>query len=206
MHIHVNGDAGLDLVLDTIAVCQAEHLRRDHRTVIVRFANSTEEQIDRIASTGLHRLGQFHYPVGFADQFAPARHGAAARRLHGACGLGTTPGHPAVAALRSADGPGGAAGPGILRGQPPHAGRAGRRTGSADLGAGRPAGGHHRAAYSWRLEGRAGQCLAGKSANFTVLAEDPYAVEPERLGDIAILGTVYEGRWFPAVRSTNSSM
>lgn len=62
------------------------------------------------------------------------------------------------------------------------------------------------AAYSWRLEDELGSVSPGKSANFTVLAEDPYAVEPERLGDIAILGTVYEGRWFPAVRSTNSSM
>jgi predicted amidohydrolase YtcJ len=54
------------------------------------------------------------------------------------------------------------------------------------------------AAYSWRREDELGSITPGKYANFTVLAEDPYAVEPERLGDIPILGTVFEGRWFPA--------
>ena len=34
-----------------------------------------------------------------------------------------------------------------------------------------------------------------------VLAEDPYEVDPGRLGDIAILGTVYKGRWFPVAVS-----
>jgi hypothetical protein len=57
------------------------------------------------------------------------------------------------------------------------------------------------AAYSWWMEDELGSISPGKLANFTVLAEDPYAVEPERLDGIAVLGTVYEGRWFP-VRST----
>lgn len=54
------------------------------------------------------------------------------------------------------------------------------------------------AAYSWRMEHELGSITPGKAATFTVLAEDPYAVDPAHLGDIAILGTVFEGRWFPA--------
>lgn len=69
LHIHVNGDAGLDLVLDTIGECMAEHPRTDHRTVIVHFANSTEEQIDRIAALGCLVSANSYYPVGFADQY-----------------------------------------------------------------------------------------------------------------------------------------
>jgi predicted amidohydrolase YtcJ len=46
----------------------------------------------------------------------------------------------------------------------------------------------------------------GKAANFTVLAENPYATDPDRLSEIEILGTVFEGRWFPSgqarIRST----
>jgi predicted amidohydrolase YtcJ len=53
------------------------------------------------------------------------------------------------------------------------------------------------AAYSWRMEHELGSIAAGKLANFTVLADDPYAVATERLNRIAVLGTVYEGRWFP---------
>ncbi|NLA37443.1 MAG: amidohydrolase family protein, partial [Actinobacteria bacterium] len=53
------------------------------------------------------------------------------------------------------------------------------------------------AAHSWRLEHEIGSIAPGKAATFTVLAEDPYLVDPERLADIPILGTVYAGRWFP---------
>ena len=56
------------------------------------------------------------------------------------------------------------------------------------------------AAYSWRMEDQLGSITAGKLANFTVLAEDPYTVEPARLKDIEILGTVYAGRPHPVSR------
>jgi len=56
------------------------------------------------------------------------------------------------------------------------------------------------AAYSWRMENELGSIAPGKLANFTVLGEDPYAVDPARLKDIPVLGTVYEGRWFPSAR------
>ena len=36
-------------------------------------------------------------------------------------------------------------------------------------------------------------------ANFTVLDEDPYAVPPERLKDVPVWGTVFEGRVFPVL-------
>jgi predicted amidohydrolase YtcJ len=54
------------------------------------------------------------------------------------------------------------------------------------------------AAYSWRMDDELGSIAPGKLANFTVLADDPYAVEPTQLDKIPVLGTVYEGRWFPA--------
>ena len=42
-----------------------------------------------------------------------------------------------------------------------------------------------------------GSIRAGKLADFTVLAEDPLTIAPERLKDIAILATVFEGEPFP---------
>ena len=50
------------------------------------------------------------------------------------------------------------------------------------------------AAYSWRMEDELGSITPGKLASFTVLAEDPYLVDPLRLKDIPIVGTVYEGK------------
>ena len=43
LHIHVNGDLGLDNVIAMLKRRQAEYPREDHRTTIVHFANSAED-------------------------------------------------------------------------------------------------------------------------------------------------------------------
>lgn len=49
IHVHVNGDAGLDRVLDTLEANLRRNPRYDHRTVLVHFAVSAEEQVQRIS-------------------------------------------------------------------------------------------------------------------------------------------------------------
>ena len=83
LHIHVNGDLGLDVVLDILEKLLAEQPRSDHRTVIVHFANSTEEQIARIARIGALVSANPYYPVGFADRSRRERSRAGARGRHG---------------------------------------------------------------------------------------------------------------------------
>lgn len=199
LHIHVNGDAGLDLVLETIEQCMADHPRTDHRTVIVHFANSTEDQIDRIARVGAIVSANPYYPVGFADKYAshglgPDRadvmvRSASVRRrgipLSFHSDLPMAPADPLTLAWCAVN----------------------RRTPSGRVVCpGQRISVHDalraitiEAAYSWRMEHALGSIARGKLANFTVLGEDPYAVDPVRLNEIPVLGTVYEGRWFPAV-------
>ena len=197
LHVHVNGDAGLDLVLDTVEECQAEHPRTDHRTVIVHFANSSEEQVVRIARLGCIVSANSYYPVGFADAYS--EHGLGAGRADAMVRAASVLARGIPLSLHS-DLPMGPAAPLALASFAVN-----RRTPS-----GRVAGPDQRisvhdalravtieAAYSWRMEHELGSITPGKAANFTVLAEDPYAVEPDRLGDIGILGTVFGGRWFP---------
>jgi predicted amidohydrolase YtcJ len=201
LHIHVNGDAGLDLVLDTIEECMTAYPRDDHRTVIVHFANSGEEQIDRIARLGCIVSANSYYPVGFADQYAA--HGLGAERADMMVRAASVLRRGIPLSLHS-DLPMGPAAPLTLAWCAVN-----RRTPS-----GRTAGPEQcisvhdalravtiEAAYSWRMEDELGSITPGKLANFTVLAEDPYTVEPLELNSIPVLGTVYEGRWFP-VRST----
>ncbi len=57
------------------------------------------------------------------------------------------------------------------------------------------------AAFSWRQEDKIGSIAPGRIANFTVLEEDPYAVEPIRLKDVPIWGTMFEGALCPVVKS-----
>jgi adenine deaminase len=61
------------------------------------------------------------------------------------------------------------------------------------------------AAYSWRKEDLLGSIQPGKIANFTILEQDPYQVDPIKLKDIPIWGTVFEGRTFPILKKINRS-
>jgi predicted amidohydrolase YtcJ len=198
LHIHVNGDAGLDLVLDTIDECMKNHPRTDHRTVIVHFANSDEEQVHRIAELGCIVSANPYYPVGFADMYA--KHGLGEPRADEMVRAASVLRRGIPLSLHS-DLPMGPAEPLRLASFAVN-----RRTAG-----GRVAGPDQRitvhdalraitieAAYSWRLEHELGSITPGKAANFTVLAQDPYGIDPEHLGDIPILGTVFGGCWFPA--------
>lgn len=196
-HVHVNGDAGLDVVLDAVEECMAAHPRTDHRTVIVHFANSTEEQVDRIARLGCIVSANPYYPVGFADQYAA--HGLGAQRADTMVRAASVLARGVSLSLHS-DLPMGPAAPLALASFAVN-----RRTPAGRVVAPEQRISVHdalraitsEAAYSWRMEGELGSITPGKAATFTVLAEDPYQVDPERLADIAVLGTVYEGRWFP---------
>ncbi len=53
------------------------------------------------------------------------------------------------------------------------------------------------AAWSLGLEHEIGSIEVGKKADFSVLEQDPYAVDPMAIKDIAIWGTVLEGRVHP---------
>lgn len=196
-HVHVNGDAGLDVVLDAVEECMTTHPRTDHRTVIVHFANSTEEQVDRIARLGCIVSANPYYPVGFADQYAA--HGLGAQRADTMVRAASVLARGVSLSLHS-DLPMGPAAPLALASFAVN-----RRTPAGRVVAPEQRISVHdalraitsEAAYSWRMEDELGSITPGKAATFTVLAEDPYQVDPERLADIAVLGTVYEGRWFP---------
>jgi predicted amidohydrolase YtcJ len=53
------------------------------------------------------------------------------------------------------------------------------------------------AAYSIQMEKRIGSIEVGKDANLSILEQSPYAVAPEKLKDIAVWGTMLEGRVQP---------
>ena len=53
------------------------------------------------------------------------------------------------------------------------------------------------AAYALRMEGEIGSIVAGKRADFTILEQDPFEIDPIELKDVPIWGTVFEGTVFP---------
>ena len=50
--------------------------------------------------------------------------------------------------------------------------------------------------YSWTVE--IGSIEAGKRADFAVLEDDPTTIDPTRLNDVKVWGTVQDGRVFDA--------
>jgi predicted amidohydrolase YtcJ len=197
IHVHVNGDLGLDVVLDTFERRMREHPRPDHRTVIVHFANSTEEQVDRIARLGAIVSANPYYTTGFADKYGEV--GLGPDRADQMVRSGSVVDRSIPLSFHS-DLPMGRSDPiGMMDCA------VNRRTQS-----GRIAAPEQRisveaalravtidAAQSWRQEHELGSIEAGKCANFTVVDRDPLAINPEELDSIQVLGTVYGGRWFP---------
>ena len=197
LHIHVNGDLGLEVLLDIIEEAMHRRPRIDHRTVIVHFANSTEAQVDRIARLRAVVSANPYYPVGFADKYSEV-------------GLGPERADVMVRAASVVD-----------RGIPLSF-HSDLPMGPADpmmmvsfavnriTVSGRVAAPEQRisvqqaleavtmgAAHSWRREDELGSIEVGKIANLTVLADDPFTVDPTDLGRIPVRGSVFEGRWFP---------
>jgi hypothetical protein len=196
IHIHVNGDLGLEVLLDIIEDAQRRRHRVDHRTVIVHFANSTEEQIDRIARLGAIVSANPYYPVGFADKYrewglGPERADAMVRSasvlqrgvpLSFHSDLPMCPSDPilmASFAVNRVTPSGRVAGPD-------------QRIGLHDALRAVTI----EAAYSWNREDELGSIEVGKIANLTVLDDDPYGADPLRIGEIAIRTTMFEGKVF----------
>lgn len=206
IHTHVNGDLGLDHLLDIIERCMVTHPRADHRSVIVHFANSTEDQIDRIARLGCIVSSNPYYPVGFADRYGafglgPERADTMVRNasvlqrripLSFHSDLPMAPAEPLTLAWCAVN----------------------RLTESGRVAAPDQRIGVHdalravtiEAAYSWRLEHELGSITAGKAATFTALGADPYEVDPTELRDIPVIGCVFEGRWSPVPEQLRSDL
>jgi hypothetical protein len=197
LHTHVNGDAGLDVVLGVLERRMRQHPRSDHRSVIVHFANSTEEQVDRIARLGAVVSANPYYPVGFADKYGEiglgpkradvmVRANSVVRRgvslsYHSDLPMGPSdPLYLAWCGVNRITPSGRVAGP-EQRIDVDHALRAVTIE----------------AAYSWQQENELGSIAPGKVANFTILEQDPYAVAPTALNQVPVWGTVFEGRVFP---------
>ena len=70
IHVHQNGDEGLEMVLDVLEENLARHPRKDHRTVIVHFGFSTREQVARIAALGAIVSANPYYPIALADKYS----------------------------------------------------------------------------------------------------------------------------------------
>ncbi|MCT8159309.1 amidohydrolase [Pseudoruegeria sp. SHC-113] len=194
IHIHVNGDAGLDRVLENLEANQRRTPRFDHRTVIVHFGVSAEDQVAWIRALGAIVSANPYYVRALADQYSKV--GLGPERADSMVRLGDV-GRAGVSFSLHSDMPMAPCDPLFLMWCAVN-----RVTSS-----GRIAGPEQRvtaemalksvtldAAFSHRLDHALGSIETGKRANFTVVSENPLTVEPMAIKDIEVWGTVLEGR------------
>jgi predicted amidohydrolase YtcJ len=196
IHVHSNGNGGNTSTLDALAALQTAYPRFDHRFTIEHFGMTTPEMARRLKALGavasinpyyVYYRGEFNAPMLGTDRAYTAA------RLKTLLDAGNT------ISLHS-DTPVG----------PPRPLEwvwiAVNRIGLS----GKFLGPDERvsvvqamkmitidAAYTLGVEDKIGSIQAGKFADFTVLEQDPFEVEPMKLKDIPVWGTVLGGRVQP---------
>ncbi len=204
IHVHVNGDAGVDAVLAALAAAQERRPRFDHRFAMHHVGYCSSEQTRRMAALGavasvnpyyVHALADSYSVLGLGPERAAqiVRAGSMVRAgvpvsLHSDFMM--APIEPLVLAWCAANRltrSGGVVSPSecltleqALRGI------------TID------------AAHALRMDHEIGSIVAGKKADFTVLEQDPYAVGAKGLKDITVWGTVFEGEVFPVAAPSAS--
>ena len=196
IHIHQNGDSGLDRILDAVEKNNLRNPREDHRTTIVHFGYSAPDQIARIKELGLMVSANPYYVTVLSDLYSKV--GVGYERSQEMVRLGDVARAEIPLSLHS-DMPMAPASPLVLM----HA--AVNRINYAD----KVAGPNQRisvlealegvtlnAAYTINLEKDYGSISVGKYANLTVLSENPLIINPLKIKDIEIRGTIEEGKVF----------
>ena len=205
IHVHVNGDAGLDMVLDQLEANQRRRPRYDHRTVVVHFAVSRPEQVERIRRLGAIVSGNPYYPVALADNYRTSgldpdradpmvRMGDVERAGISYSFHSDMPMAPGQPLFLMWCGVNRITNDGNVRGPAQRVSRLGAlKAVTLD------------AAYSLQLEKEVGSIERGKLANFTILSDNPVTIDPKKIKDITVWGTVHEGRVLPVGHSGSGS-
>ena len=199
LHAHTNGDGSAEVLIDLLKTLQKNTPTVDHRLSLEHFAYTTEDQNRQLKELGavVSANPYYHFILSdiYSDQWLGADRGNQMVRLGSLERLG-------VPFAFHSDSPMAPLEPlalvsaavnritinGNLTGQ--------RERVSLDAGLRAIT---INAAWVMGYEDQIGSIRAGKKADFTILEADPYEVNPKRIKDIKIWGTVFEGVPAPLV-------
>ena len=189
---HAIGDLAIDVVLDAYARARQEYPRPDPRHRIEHFAVVQPRQVARAAGLGVIAVPQGRFATELGDGMlaavGPARHGWLYRQrslleagmvLPGSSDRPVVSGAPLLGIAdmvnrRTASGAPFNPGEAITARQALYAYTRG-------------------SAYASRQDHVKGSIAPGMLADLVVLSEDPTAVSPERIADVAVLATIVDG-------------
>ena len=196
IHVHQNGDAGLDRVLDVLEENLKRNPREDHRTTIVHFGYSAPDQIKRIKDLGVIVSANPYYVSVLSDLYS--KEGIGYKRSQEMVRLGDLVRSDIKLSLHS-DMPMAPASPLILMDA------AVNRINFTN----KVAGPNQRidsltalkavtinSAFTLGIESEYGSITPGKYANLTILSDNPLTIDPLKIKEINIVATIEEGRVF----------
>ncbi|WP_197484046.1 amidohydrolase [Halioglobus sp. HI00S01] len=200
LHAHANGAASAEVLIDFVRRVQAQNPRIDHRFTLEHFAYTTEDQANQMHALGMLGSANPYYQYILADVYADQWLGEARARnmvplgtlkregmrfgLHSDCPM--APLSPLTLALAAVNRT-------TINGNKNAEAQKvsvddALRAITID------------AAWLMRMEDQIGSICPGKRADFAVLEQDPYRVDPRKLKDIPIRGTVFAGEIHPVNR------
>ncbi len=193
IHVHVNGDGGMDSVLAALTEAQEQRPRFDHRFMMHHMGFHTNAQSKKMAALGAHASVNPYFIHALADDYSilglgPERASQIVRagslirngiRVSFHSDFMMAPTEPLTLAWCAAT----------------RITRSGREVSPEEQLTLEQAlrGVTVDAAFALQLDHEIGSIVAGKKADFTVLEDDPFELGVKRLKDIRIAGTVFEG-------------
>lgn len=197
IHVHVNGDEGLDVVLSIFEELQKTNPKPDNRVIFHHLGYSRPDQIKRMKSLNICASLLPYYLRALGDIYSKVGLGPERARYISRCGSFVKNG--LITSLHS-DFPMCPSNPLYL------AWCAINRIGVLSnevLGPEERITVHQAmraitidAAYTFGMEDELGSIQVGKKADFTILEENPYEVDPLRVKDIRILDKVFNGKYY----------
>lgn len=197
LHAHANGDKSAAALIALIRHLQKLYPRDDHRTVLEHFAYSTPEQTQQLKAVGAMVSANPYYHTILSDQYA--KNWLGKERASNMVRLGSLAQENVTFALHS-DCPMAPLSPLTLASSAVN-----RVTVNGNV-----TGKDQRLTVDQALraitidaarvigkDSEIGSIAPGKRADFTVIESNPYTVDPLKLGDIAIWGTVFGGALAP---------
>lgn len=203
IHVHTNGDLGMDKLLDIVETLSKESPREKHRVTVEHAGYFTEDQADRIAKLGLLVSAAPYYFYTLADKYS-------------AEGLGTVRAH-AIAPMKwlfdrgvttafHSDFTMAPSQPLLLAWSAITRVTADDNSYREDLKV-TPYQGMEaitkNAAIIMGTDDIMGTIEGGKLANFTILEQNPLAVEEITIKDIKIFASVYKGKMYTIKHKDN---
>ena len=200
LHAHTNGDLSTAELIDIVRRLQQQKPRVDHRFTLEHFAYATSDQVRQMRELGMAVSANPYYQYILADIYAEQWLGPDRARAMVPLGLA------AEAGMRMAlhsDAPMAPLSPLTLAWTAVNRTTINGNENIQSLGltidqALRAV--TIDAAWIMRWEDRIGSIRAGKLADFAVLEQDPYAVQADKLREIEVWGTVFEGTVYPLAR------